>query len=91
MAEGLHALFNSPADGFTKTRDPRLDPPVRVTGVYMKSFGLTPSCPERWPEEPPQDSKRFFLVDLAVYRRRGRRVRRRASAVHALCGESGWA
>ena len=31
--EGLKVLFNFPQDGFTKTRDPRLDPPVRVTGV----------------------------------------------------------
>ena len=66
MAECLHALFNFPADGFMKTRDPRLDPPVRVTGVYKESFGLTPSCPERWPEKPPSDWERFFCVDIAV-------------------------
>ena len=29
--EGLHVLFAVPRDGLTKTRDPRLDPPVRVT------------------------------------------------------------
>ena len=27
VAEGLDVLFNFPRDGFTKTRDPRLDPP----------------------------------------------------------------
>ena len=51
MAEGLQALFNFPADGFTKTWDPRLDPPVRVTGVLKARFGLSPSWPERWPEK----------------------------------------
>ena len=65
VAEGLDALFNFPRDGFTKTRDPRLDPPVRVTGVYKQPFGL-PSWPERWPEKPPQDWERFFFVDIAV-------------------------
>ena len=59
-------VFTSPQDGFTKTRDPRLDPPVRVTGVYKMRFGCTPSFPERWPEKPPKDWERFFLVDLAV-------------------------
>ena len=59
-------LFNFPQDGFTKTRDPRLDPPVRVTGVDKVPFGLTPSWPERWPEKPPQDRERFFYVDIAV-------------------------
>ena len=38
--EGLHVLFAFPRDGFTKTRDPRLDPPVRVTGVNERGFGL---------------------------------------------------
>ena len=66
MADGLYVLFNFPKDGFAKARDPRLDPPVRVTGVFKESFGLTPSCPARWPEKPPQDWERFFLVDLAV-------------------------
>ena len=66
VAQGLHALLNFPTDGFTKTRDPRLDPPVRVTGVYKRRFGLTPSWPERWPEKQPQDWERFFLVDIAV-------------------------
>ena len=65
VAEGLGVLFNFPKDGFTETRDPRLDPPVRVTGVCKARFGL-PSWPERWPEKPPQDWERFFLVDLAV-------------------------
>ena len=64
--EGLCVLFAFPSDGFTKTRDPRLDPPVRVTGVYTMRFGCTPSWPERWPEKPPKDWERFFLVDLAV-------------------------
>jgi len=41
-AEGLHVLFNFPADGFTKTWDPRLDPPVRVTGVFKDRFGTLP-------------------------------------------------
>ena len=53
--EGLHVLFAFPSDGFTKTRDPRLDPPVRVTGVYKMRFGGTPSFPERWPEKLPPD------------------------------------
>ena len=48
--EGLKVPFAFPHDGFTRTRDPRLDPPVRVTGVFKKRFGLTPSWPERWPE-----------------------------------------
>ena len=39
---------------------------MRVTGVYKRRFGLTPSWPERWPEKPPQAWERFFLVDLAV-------------------------
>ena len=64
VAQGLQVLFAFPRDGFTKTRDPRLDPPVRVTGEI--SFGLTPSWPPRWPERVPQDWERFFLVDLAV-------------------------
>ena len=51
--------------GLRKTRDPRFDPPVRVTGVYKRPFGL-PSWPEWWPAKPPQDWERFFLVDLAV-------------------------
>ena len=66
VAEGLYVLFNFPKDGFTKTRDPRLDPPVRVPGVLERRFGLSPSCPERWPEKPPQDWERFFYVDIAV-------------------------
>ena len=59
-------LFNFPKDGFAKPRDPRLDLPVRVTGVEKKRFGLTPSCPERWPGKPPPDWGRFFCVDIAV-------------------------
>ena len=66
VAQGLRVLFNSPTDGFTKTRDPRLDPPVRVTGVYKMWFGCTPSFPERWPEKPPSDWERFFYVNIAV-------------------------
>ena len=65
VAEGLRVLFNFPQYGFTKTRDPRLDPPVRVTGVFKKRFGL-PSWPERWPEKLPPDWERFFDVGLAV-------------------------
>ena len=34
VAQGLYVLFALPKDGFTKTRDPRLDPPVRVTGIF---------------------------------------------------------
>ena len=60
VAEGLHVLFNFPQDGFTKTRDPRLDPPVRVTGVNKRPSRL-PSWPERWPKKPPHDWERFFL------------------------------
>ena len=56
VAAGLRVLFNFPQDGFTKTRDPWLDPPARVTGVLKKRFGLTPSWPERWPEKPPPSS-----------------------------------
>ena len=44
VAEGLHVLFNFPTDGFTKTRDPRLDPPVRVTSVSKRRFGRLPSA-----------------------------------------------
>ena len=55
VTEGLRVLFNFPSDGFTNTRDPRLDPPVRGVGVYKMSFGLTPSHPERWPERTPND------------------------------------
>ena len=40
VAEGLDLLFNFPKHGFTKTRNLRLDPPVRVTGVFKKRFGL---------------------------------------------------
>ena len=57
--EGLYVFFAFPRDGFTKTRDPRLDPPMRVTGVFKRSFGCTPSWPERWPERPPKDWERF--------------------------------
>ena len=49
VCEGLHVLFAFPRDGFTKTRDPRLDPPVCVTGVFKGRFGLSPSWPECWP------------------------------------------
>ena len=63
MAEGLYVLFSFPRDGFTKTLDPRLDTPVRVTGVYKARFGL---YPESWPGKPPQDGERFFSVDIAV-------------------------
>ena len=66
VAAGLRLLFNFPQDGFTKTRDPRLDSTVRATGVFKLSFGVTPSCSERCPEKPPQDWERFFLVDIAV-------------------------
>ena len=62
VAQGLRVLFDFPTGGFTKTRDPRPDPPVRVTGVDQKRrFGL-PSWPERWPEKPPPDC----CVDIAV-------------------------
>ena len=65
VADGLRVLFAFPRAGLTKTRDPRLDPHVRVTDVFGERFGLS-RWPERWPEKPPQDWERFFLVDLAV-------------------------
>ena len=53
MAEGLHVLFNFPSDGFTKTRDPRLDPPVRVTDIHKFSFALPdPSLHITWSPLP---------------------------------------
>ena len=56
VPQGLCVLFAFPGDGFTKTRDPRLDPPVRVTDIYKTPFakpgpGLQYLCTP-WHEGP---------------------------------------
>ena len=53
MAEGLDVLFNFQSNGFTKTRVPRLDPPVRVTDIYKTSFAMPdPSLHITWSPLP---------------------------------------
>lgn len=69
MADVLGVLLAFPRDGFSKTRDPRLDPPPPPArhGCVQGAF-WAPALARalRWPEKPPQDWERFFCVNLAV-------------------------
>ena len=50
--EGLCVLFAFPYAGYTKTRDPRLDPPVRVTDIYKTSFAMPDPSLHTWSPHP---------------------------------------
>ena len=70
--EGLmFTLAHPPHEwGYQKTRNPALDPPVKVLDI-KKTLFPTELEPWKWPADPPRDAGQYFCVILSVQDSRG--------------------